>query len=82
MIARVFPVPAPVRARDYPSRPVTIVVPYPAGGNVDSAARVIADRLQAKLGQPFIVDNRGGANGNVGTESVATATPDVWGRSA
>src|SRR5262245_53385971 len=53
----------PADAQQWPARQVRLIVPYPAGGNVDSAARVIADRLQAKLGQPFIVENKAGAGG-------------------
>jgi tripartite-type tricarboxylate transporter receptor subunit TctC len=52
--------------------------PYPAGGNVDGAARVIADRLQAKLGQPFIVENKAGAGGLIAGEAFAKAAPDGY----
>jgi tripartite-type tricarboxylate transporter receptor subunit TctC len=66
----------PVRAQDWPSRSVTIFVPFTAGSTPDSMARVVADRLQARLGQPFIVENRPGASGNTGTAAVAKAPPD------
>ena len=66
----------PVRAQDWPARSVTIFVPFTAGSTPDSMARLVADRLQARLGQPFIVENRPGASGNTGTAAVAKAPPD------
>src|SRR5918995_657305 len=63
-------------AEDYPSRAVRIVVPFPAGGPLDFTARALAEHLSNTLKQPFIVDNRAGATGNIGTEIVARATPD------
>jgi tripartite-type tricarboxylate transporter receptor subunit TctC len=68
----------PATAQTWPDRPVKLVVPYPPGGNVDGAARIIADQLQAALGQPFVVENRAGAGGLVGAESVAKAPPDGY----
>ena len=68
----------PVAAQQWPARQVRLIVPYPAGGNVDSAARVIADRLQAKLGQPFIVENKAGAGGLIAGEAFAKAKPDGY----
>lgn len=69
----------PVYAADsYPVRPVKIVVPWPAGGVADFLARIVADGLSQKLGQPFIVDNRAGAGTNIGSEFVAKATPDGY----
>ena len=68
----------PAGAQQWPARQVRLVVPYPAGGNVDGAARVIADRLQAKLGQPFIVENKAGAGGLIAAEAFAKATPDGY----
>jgi tripartite-type tricarboxylate transporter receptor subunit TctC len=65
-------------AADYPSRPVTIVVGFPPGGASDILARIIADKLGSLLGQPFIVDNRPGAGGNVAGEAVAHAAPDGY----
>jgi len=55
----------------YPARPVTIIVPFPAGGSADLNARTVAERLSVALGQPFIVENKAGASGNVGTASAA-----------
>ena len=68
---------APAAAQPYPSRTVSIVVPYPAGGSVDGVARIITQKLNEALGQHFIVDNRaGGAGGVVGANYVSRAAPD------
>ena len=63
-------------AQGFPSRAVTMVVPYPPGGLIDIVARIIQPRMQAELGQSVVVENRSGAGGNVGAEWVARATPD------
>jgi len=63
-------------AQNWPSRPVTIVSPFLAGSTPDAVARIIAERLQRKLGQTFVVENRTGASGNTGTAVVAKAAPD------
>ena len=63
-------------AGDYPDRPITLVVPFPAGAGVDVTARLVADRLSARLGQSVIVENRPGASGMVGAATVARAAPD------
>ncbi len=68
----------PAAAQSYPARPVRVIVPYPAGGSLDLIGRVYAKGLTDSLGQQFVVDNRGGANGNVGTEAAATAAPDGY----
>src|SRR6188768_3417135 len=65
-------------AATYPSKPVKIIVSTPAGGGVDTVARLVADGLQKKFGQPFIVENRGGAAGNLGAEVVYSAEPDGY----
>ncbi|HJQ64197.1 MAG TPA: tripartite tricarboxylate transporter substrate-binding protein, partial [Burkholderiales bacterium] len=65
-------------APNYPARPVRIVVPVPAGGGVDSLARVVGQHFNALWGQPFIVDNRPGAGGSLGAEIVSRATPDGY----
>lgn len=65
-------------ADSYPSKPITIVVPYPAGGSNDNFARQIARELSESFKQPVIVDNRAGASGNTGTGQVAKATPDGY----
>jgi tripartite-type tricarboxylate transporter receptor subunit TctC len=70
---------APALAQSYPARPVTIVVPFPAGGSVDGVARILAQELQERSGRAFVVENRaGGAGGTVGSASVATATADGY----
>jgi len=70
---------APVEAETYPSRVVTVVVPYPAGGSVDGVARLLAQKLTESFGQSFIVENRaGGAGGIVGANYVAKAAPDGY----
>jgi len=69
---------AAVSAQGFPSRTVTIVVPYPPGGLIDLVARIIQPKLQAELGQPVVVENRSGAGGNVGAESVVRAAPDGY----
>src|SRR5215475_4314828 len=63
---------------DYPSRAVKVIVSAPPGGGLDIAARVVADRLAKLWGQPFVVENRPGAGGNLGTEAVAAAEPDGY----
>jgi tripartite-type tricarboxylate transporter receptor subunit TctC len=67
---------ASARADTYPSRPITIVVPYPAGGPTDTIARVLAERMKRALGQTVIVENPTGAGGTIGTGRAARATPD------
>ena len=64
--------------QDYPNRSVRVVVPFPPGGAPDLVGRTLANRLQERLGQPFVVENRTGAGGNIATESVAQAAPDGY----
>jgi tripartite-type tricarboxylate transporter receptor subunit TctC len=66
----------PASAQTYPSRPVKVVVPFAAGGPLDLVGRAVFDKLSAKLKQPFVMENRTGAGGNIGTEAVAKAAPD------
>jgi tripartite-type tricarboxylate transporter receptor subunit TctC len=68
----------PASAQDYPNKRVTIVVPFSAGGSTDTVARVLAAKLQAELGQPFIVENKPGASGNIAGEYVARSNPDGY----
>jgi tripartite-type tricarboxylate transporter receptor subunit TctC len=65
-------------AADYPNRPVKIVVSVPAGGGVDTVTRIFAAKLQQRLGQPFVIENRGGSGGNIGAEAVYVAEPDGY----
>src|SRR5882762_3360056 len=65
-------------AQDYPSHPVKIVVPFPAGGSNDIIARILAQKLTERNGQSFFVENRGGAGGNMGAEAVASSDPDGY----
>jgi len=62
----------------YPDKPIRFVVPYPPGGGTDVVARIVQQRLQAALGQPIVIDNRGGAGGSLGTDIVAKAAPDGY----
>ncbi len=62
----------------YPSKPIRLVVPFAAGGAVDTVGRVVGERLSTQMGQPVIVDNRPGANANIGTENVARSAPDGY----
>jgi tripartite-type tricarboxylate transporter receptor subunit TctC len=78
-LALVGVVPAAARAENYPSRTVTVVVPFPAGGSVDGVARILVQKLNETVGQHFIVENRaGGASGIVGANAVAKAPPDGY----
>ena len=68
----------PARAADYPTRPVKWVVPYPPAGTTDVLARIVAQWLTEKLGQPFVIENKPGAGNNLGTEMVVKAPPDGY----
>jgi tripartite-type tricarboxylate transporter receptor subunit TctC len=69
---------APTHAQTWPVRPVRIIVPFSAAGTADLLTRIVADRLSASLGEPFVVENRPGAGGLIGQESVARAAPDGY----
>ena len=66
------------RAQAYPARPVRIVVGFPAGGSFDIVARLVGQHLSERLGQSFVIENRAGAGGNIGTEAVVNAAPDGY----
>src|SRR5436190_3825619 len=68
----------PVQAQDYPDRPVKIIVPFAAGGTADAVPRLVADWLSRKWGRPVTIENRTGASGNIGAESVYRSAPDGY----
>jgi tripartite-type tricarboxylate transporter receptor subunit TctC len=65
-------------AQDYPTRPITLIVPYPPGGGVDVMGRLVGQKLSAMLGQQVVIENRAGAGGMIGTRDLAKATPDGY----
>lgn len=71
-------VPLAAQTTDFPNKPVRIVVPFPPGGATDITARVVAEKLSAKWGQPVLIENRAGAGGNVGSNLVAKSAPDGY----
>ena len=79
--ATLFMLAAPMAAQAqaaYPDKPIKFVVPYPPGGGTDVVARIVQQRLQAALGQPIVIDNKGGAGGSLGTDIVAKSAPDGY----
>jgi tripartite-type tricarboxylate transporter receptor subunit TctC len=67
-----------VQAQNYPSRPITLIVPFPPGGSTDTAARIMAERMRGPLGQSVVIENVGGAGGSIGVGRVARAAPDGY----
>src|SRR5438876_7804629 len=63
-------------SQTYPSKPITLIIPFPPGGSTDIIGRIAAEGMGRELGQPFVVDNRGGAGGAIGAKAIADATPD------
>jgi len=78
VLASLLALAASAIAQDYPTRPIKFVVPYPPGGGTDVVARILVDPLAAELGQPIVIDNRGGAAGNLGTDIVAKSPADGY----
>src|SRR5436309_586679 len=78
IIAALVALAGPLHAADWPTRPVTVIVPFGAGGNTDMMARLGAQHLTAKLGQTFVIENKPSAGGSLGTGQVATAAPDGY----
>jgi len=78
LCAAVLHGPTPAKAQIYPTRPIKVVVPFPPGGPTDGMARIISERLSAVLGQPIVIENRGGAGGGIGGKFVAEADPDGY----
>ena len=74
----VLAAPATVRAQDFPTRPIRIIVPFPAGGTTDLLARLFAQRMTETMGQSVVVENRGGGGGSIGADVVAKAAPDGY----
>src|SRR6195952_985774 len=66
------------QAQNYPSRAITLVVPFPPGGSTDAAARIMGERMRSSLGQPVVIENIGGAGGSIGVGRVARAAPDGY----
>jgi tripartite-type tricarboxylate transporter receptor subunit TctC len=69
---------AAAHADDYPTRPITLIVPYSAGGGNDTMARVVADKMSRTLGQQIVIENKGGAGGSIATRQIAKAAPDGY----
>jgi len=65
-------------AQAFPTRPITLIVPFPPGGSTDTAARILGEAMRAPLGQPVIIENVGGAGGSIGVQRVARAAPDGY----
>jgi len=78
-VAPLLALPGLARAQDkYPSKPITIIVPYPPGGNTDQRSRQFGRFMSTVLGVPIVIENKGGAGGNIGTEAIARAKPDGY----
>jgi tripartite-type tricarboxylate transporter receptor subunit TctC len=78
IVAAAFAAWVPAAAQDFPTRPITLIVPYSAGGGNDVMARVAADKMSKTLGQQIVIENRGGAGGSIATRQIAKAAPDGY----
>ena len=78
MLASVATGSTPVAAQQWPAKPVTVIVPFAAGGNVDAAARLFSERLSHRLGQQFVIENKSGAGGSIGIAAMANSKPDGY----
>ena len=78
LLCMMLAIATPVWAQPYPSKPVRVIVTFPPGSTPDIVGRALASRLQESLGQPFVVENRAGAGGNIGADAVAKAAPDGY----
>src|SRR6185369_10701782 len=78
LVAALFAFCGAAAAQDYPARPITLVVPYAAGGGNDVMARIVAEKMSKSLGQQIVIENKGGAGGSIATRQVAKAAPDGY----
>ena len=78
LLLLLFALAGPAAGQNYPSKPVRVIVTFPPGSTPDIIGRALASRLQEAMGQPFVVENRAGAGGNIGADAVAKATPDGY----
>ncbi|WP_167772602.1 Bug family tripartite tricarboxylate transporter substrate binding protein [Ramlibacter henchirensis] len=78
LAALAFSLPGLASAQTYPDKPIRLIVPYPPGASTDALGRLVGQKVSASIGQPVVVDNRGGASGNIGTEAVAKSPPDGY----
>src|SRR3972149_1188861 len=78
LVAAPFPTAAVAQPAGYPAKPIRVIAPFPAGGPVEVLTRVFTTRLQESMGQPFVIENRAGASGTIGTELVARAPRDGY----
>jgi len=78
LLAIALIVPLAAAAQPYPSKPIRFVVPYPAGGQLDTVARIVGERVSESVGEPVIVENKAGAGGNIGADLVAKSAPDGY----
>ena len=78
LVAALCALAMPVSAQTYPSKPIRIIAPFAPGGGVDIAARIVGEKLQAILGQPFLIENKPGAGAMIGADIVAKAAPDGY----